>query len=569
LWPDTLNEVTDVDIKVELDQEMKTRDGVTLRADVYRPDTPDPVPAIVLRTPYNKALRHGRTDGLHPVTAAANGFAFVVQDVRGRWASEGEYTPITLHEGIDGYDCIEWVGSQPWCSGRVGMIGGSYESLVQFMAAEQQPPSLGAICPQFSGDSRRGALMLDSILISWAAGQAVDWITKQAAAGEATDADMKVIAETLQDPQAFARWLPLADMPLMQVGSLFTYEQMLGMLRGVGGIRVERIEIPVLMVGGWYDIDPQGSDVIFRRLLAEGGSQCREHSAVVWGPWEHCIVFEHIGERSFGVNGSGQAFGLPQLQLSFFDAHLRGGTSPPPRATWFVSGINRWKSATSWPPPDTTNGTWYLGSTAGANSRTGDGQLSTSQPDKDGEDIFHYDPFDPVPSFGGRFFRVGGSLPGPFDQSRVETRDDVLVYTSPPLDAPLEVAGDAKVTLHFVTDVEDTDIVVKLCDVDPSGLSHNISDNIVRMRWRAGTDEPSFLVPGESYTLTIDLTPVGHVFLAGHCLRLQVTSSNFPAYDRNMNTGQPEGTDSERVVATQRILFGAGTPSRLELEVLS
>ena len=549
-----------MDIKVECDLEMKTRDGVILRADVYRPDTDEPVPTIVLRTPYNKALRHGRFDGLHPVTAASSGYAFVVQDVRGRWASEGEYTPISLGEGPDGYDCVEWVAAKSWSSGAVGMIGGSYESLVQFMAAEEQPPSLRAICPQFSGDSRRGALMLDSILIGWSAGQAMDWIAKQTAKGTATDADMKIVVETLADPQAFAQWLPLCDMPLMRVGSLFSYEEMLGVLRGVAGIRFDRIDVPVLMIGGWYDIDPLGCDQILRRLLVEGGPKCRDHSAVVWGPWEHCIVYEHIGEGFFGPGASGAAFGLPQLQLRFFDAHLKGAPETVPRATWLATGTNVWKTAQSWPPPNTVQKVFHLDATTDS--------LAEDAPLSDGEAIYHYDPSDPVPSFGGRFFRVGGSLPGPFDQRRIETRPDVLVYTSSPLIEPLELAGDASVTLCLETDVVDTDFVVKLCDVDPSGLSHNISDNIVRMRWRDGTDEPHFTTPGEPFELTIELSPIGHVFSEGHQIRLQVTSSNFPAYDRNMNTGHPEGTDAHGLIATQRLRTGPTSPSRLELQVL-
>jgi len=556
-------------VRVDFDLEMRTRDGVVLRADVYRPEDSAAVPAIVLRTPYNKALRGNRFDGLHGVTAAKRGYAFVIQDVRGRWASEGEYTPISLTEGADGYDCIEWVAAQPWCSGQVGMIGGSYESLVQFMAAQEQPPSLGAICPQFSGDSRRGALMLDSILISWAAGQALDWVTKKAAEGVATDDDLAIVMETLHDPQRFARWLPLCDMPLMKVGSLFTYAEMLQILRGVAGIQCDRIDVPVLMVGGWYDIDPLGSAQIFSRLLVEAGERCRAGSAVVWGPWEHCVTLETIGERSFGQQSSALNFGLAELQLRFFDRHLKADADASVAgATWLVTGANVWKTAETWPPPDTSWQTWHLSGGGGANGVDGDGRLSLEAPDEDREDVYTYDPADPVPSFGGRFFRVGGSLPGPFDQRRVESRADVLVYTSAPLDEALEVAGDARVALHLTTNVVDTDFVVKLCDVDPSGLSHNVSDNIVRMRWREGTDKPLVIEPDEPFELVVDLSPIGHIFKQGHRMRLQVTSSNFPAYDRNMNTGHPEGTDAVGVKAVQRLAWGPATPSRLELQVL-
>ncbi|MBV9256277.1 MAG: CocE/NonD family hydrolase, partial [Actinobacteria bacterium] len=431
--------------RVDFNVEMRTRDGVVLRSDVYRPDGDAPVPAILLRTPYNKWFRSGRFDGLHPITAVQGGYAFVCQDVRGRWASDGEYQPITLTEGPDGYDAVEWVASQPWCDGNVGMIGGSYESLVQFMAAEQQPPGLKAICPEFSGDSRRGALLLDSIIISWAARQAIDWVTKKTAEGKATAADMAVVMEALMDPQAAANQLPLQDLPLMKVGELFTFQEMLAILRGVAGIAYDKIAVPMLMIGGWYDIDPVGcSDIVKSVQSLSPDDRARRETAVVWGPWDHCITREFLGEVSYGHQGSGDFVELPGQILNFFDRHLKGDESKVvPTATYFLTGEKRWHTAPSWPPPGTVPVTFWLDSTGHANGVDGDGALVGAAPAA-GQATFTYDPHDPVPSFGGRYFRVGGSLPGPFDQRRVESRDDVLVYTSAPLDADLIAAGDAR-----------------------------------------------------------------------------------------------------------------------------
>jgi len=556
-------------IRADFDVEMKTRDGVILRADVYRPEIDDPLPAIVLRTPYDKSLAYSRFDGFGAVFAARNGYAFVIQDVRGRWASEGEYQPISKIEGPDGYDCIEWLTEQSWCDGNVGMIGSSYESLVQFMAAEAQPPGLRAIVPEFSGDARRGSFALDATLIAWAAGQAMDWLAKRAAVGEASAADMEVVASVMHDPQVAARHLPLADMPLMKIGDLFSYAEMLEILRSAAGIEFSRIQVPALLVGGWYDIDPAGCAEIFRGLRTQAASEvARRDSAVVLGPWQHSMIVESVGEGAFGPSAHGLAMGLPARLLAFFDRHLRGASgSTVPTATYFVTGSKVWKEAAEWPPSESRWDCLYLQSSGGANSQAGDGVLHADAPDSPAvADRFIYDPADPVPGFGGRYFRIGGSLPGPFDQRRIESRDDVLVYTSESCSAAVEVVGDARLILHASTSCVDTDFVVKLCDVAPDGLSHNISDAFLRLRWRDGTDVAKFVEPGQVYEIALGLGPIAHTFGVGHRLRVQIASSAFPAYDRNMNTGHPEGSDAVGLKAEQSVWHGGDLLSRLEFQ---
>jgi putative CocE/NonD family hydrolase len=545
-------------VRTDFDLEMQTRDGTTLRADVTRPATSTKVPAVVLRTPYNKAARYGRLGGFGPTFAAKNGFAYVVQDVRGRWASEGDYVPISKVEMLDGYDCIEWVAAQPWCSGAVGMIGISYESLAQLMAAEAAPPSLKAIIPEYSGDARLGALMLDSILIGWAAGQALDWIQKSMATGEATADDLDTVMDVLKDPQAAALHLPLDEMSLFKVGSLFTYQEMLAILRAAAGVDYSKIQVPALFVSGYYDIDPPGIARHFSAFRSSAGtSRARQDTSIIWGPWEHGIAFESQGERYFGVNASADVKNLGEMYLQFLRRHLLDMDTSIPTASYFVMGTNEWRESADWPPPDSAWRSWYLS--------TSSELLDVSGPA--GCDSYEYDPHDPTPSFGGRYFKVGGSRPGPYDQRRVEERNDVLVYTSPVLDSPVDAVGDARLILYASSTAVDTDFAVKICDVLPNGLSYNICDAFLRARWRDGTDSPSWLTPGAVHELEITLGPIANVFQAGHRIRLQIASSNFPAFDRNMNTGHPEGSDAKGVVATQTVWRGGDHATRLEMHV--
>ena len=556
---------------IEFNVEMTTRDGVTLRADVYRPNAGGPVPAVVLRTPYDKAQRRVRVGGFDPVFAVENGYAFVLQDVRGRWASEGEYVPISKIEGPDGYDCIEWVAAQPWCDGNVGMIGVSYESLAQYMAAEQQPPHLRAIVPEYSGDARLSFMRLDSIMVGWAASQAADWMQKKILTGEASPQDLSIVMDALRDPQAVCEHLPLEDMPLMKVGALFSYGEMIEILRSASGIDWERIQVPALMVAGWYDIEPASIGRFFTNMKTRAGTEAaRDETAIVWGIWEHGIPFPNVGEGYFGLLAGVEMKMMSKVYLSFFDRHLRGDkTSMVPVADYFLMGANEWRTADAWPPPDVEWRTYYLDSTTRANSVAGDGRLTASAPTRGtGADRYVYDPHHPVPSRGGRHFKIGGSLAGPFDQYRIESRQDVLVYTSEPLESDLQVVGDCRLRLFITTDVVDTDFAAKVCDVDEAGVSFNITDGITRMKWRSGTAEPDLLEPGKMYEVLVDMGNIAHVFRAGHRIRVQIASSAFPGFDRNMNTGHREGSDATGVVAHQEIWHQGEFLSRLELQAM-
>jgi uncharacterized protein len=554
---------------IDFDVEMKTRDGVTLRADVFRPDTDQPVPAILLRTPYNKAVRYAGMDVITPEDAVRRGFAFVVQDVRGRWASEGEYVPISKIEGPDGYDCVEWIASEPWCSGSVGMLGMSYESIAQLMAAEEQPPGLKAIIPEYTGDSSRGAFMLDSIMVGWAAGQAMDALQKKVATGEAQLEDLAVVLDAIGDPARAARHLPLSDMPLMRLDGLSGYKEMLEVLRSAAGIRFDRYEVPALFITGWFDMATEDAVAFFSSVRSDACTDgARDGTCLVVGPWEHGRPTDSLGETFFGLRAMAQGMLLPDLIFRFLGHYLRGDeVLLPPTVTYFLTGANQWGDAPSWPPPGTEIVDLYLDATEGGNSSSGDGSL-VAAPGPDGVDEFDYDPSNPVPSYGGRYLRIGGSRAGPFDQHRIERRQDVLVYSTAPLVSPLTAIGDVCLELHASSSSVDTDFVVKVCDVDEEGTSRNVTDAFFRARWRNGYEAPSWLTPGETYRFSITVGPIGHEFKSGHQLRLQITSSCFPAYERNMNTGHDEGSDAEGVIAHQRIGHGPAQPSRLRLPVL-
>jgi len=559
------------DVRIDFNVETPMRDGVILRSDIYRPVTDKPVPALLTRGPYDKRVMHGSHMGMDIRAATARGYAVVSQDVRGRFASDGEFlvTPTQAVEGPDGYDTIEWIAQQPWCSGAVGMYGASYVSLTQWMAAAERPPHLKAIVPEKTGYPPRGAIMLDSILIAWAAGQARDWLEKAMLRQEAGEKEMRIVLDTLTDPQAAALHLPLDDMPLLKVGGLPKFHEMVELFHGQAGMDIAAVECPVLVVSGWYDMATTETarmyDILQHRAAKDGA---QPEANILFGPWDHGTGNLALGEWYFGPFAAARIALVPDLYLDFYDRHLKGDKSKPaPGARYFVMGANSWRTSPTWPPPGRPQ-SFYLHSAGAANSVAGDGRLAAEPPSAASPpDHYRYDPLDPVPSFGGRYFEFGGSRPGPYDQRRIEERHDVLVYTSDGLEQPLEIAGPVKLRVFVSCSTPDTDLALKLCDVHPSGISYNILDEFYRPRWREGFDKTLLFEPGKTYEFDIDMGPIAHQFRAGHRVRLQITSSAFPHFDRNMNTGHAMGVDAEGPTADIEIFHDADRPTQLILPV--
>ena len=561
---------------IDYDVEMKTRDGVTLRSNIYRPASEGRFPAILLRTPYDKSSARfdkNLITSIRPWDAASRGFVFMAQDIRGRFASEGKTEPpSTGGEGRDGYDAVEWLASQPWCNGRVGMIGGSFASITQWMAALEYPPSLRAIVPERTGGRNTGlfgAMQLDSTVIGWLAGQALNSIAKRIATGDATEQDLAAARQAFRDPQAVARQLPLDELPFLKAADLPSFaEQIDEFLHNMAKIDGTRIKVPALITSGWYDLTPGDAAEMFGTIRENGGSEAAQTgSRLIIGPWQHTGLGPHLGEKFFGNHASADAGGLPDLELKFLSRWLRDEEVDIPVATYFVMGINQWRQADAWPPPGTRMGKLHLRSRGKANTRDGDGELRWDAPSRESNDSYRYDPHHPVPSYGGRFYELGGSIPGPFEQRRIEGRPDVLVYTGEAIEETLEVAGPVRLTVSISSDAVDTDFMAKLCDVDDTGNSYNIADGFVRCRWRSGTDKTSWLTPGEITQIEIDLGAVAHAFLPGHRIRLQLTSSCFPAWDRNMNTGNALGSDARGMIAEQTVYHGGAHLSFLELPI--
>ena len=552
-------------IAIQHDVPARMRDGVVLRADVYRPEGEGPWPTLLMRTPYDKR-EPLILILLDPLRAARAGFMVVVQDTRGRVASEGEWLPLR-HERADGHDTVEWAARLPGSNGRVGMFGDSYMGHTQWMAAIEQPPSLGAIAPAVTwrepldGLLARGGALELGLALPWDLETGVDHILRSAASAED---GMGRVDALIDDYDRLARDgyadLPVHEAPVLQrhgVPDLGTIGMLADPERAdwsrVEG-RHERVTVPTFHIAGWHDIFLQGTIDNYAAMAALG-----RPARLVVGPWHHTATWsDPVGERCFGLRG--HRFGAPahphgdtiDEQLAWFRRHLDPGASPvaedaEPPVRIFVMGRNRWRDEQTWPLARAHTQRWHLHA---------DGGLSPDAPATGAPaSEFAYDPADPVPTLGGNTVMAPAYPPGAFDQRRVEERPDVLAFTSEPLQQELEVTGRVRVVLHAESSAPSTDWVARLCDVHPDGRSFNVCDGIVRVAEHAN-------VLGR---VEIDLWSTSIAFLPGHRLRVHVTSSNFPRWDRNLNTGDQRSARFE--TARQRVHHGE-RPSWIELPVV-
>jgi putative CocE/NonD family hydrolase len=570
-------------IRMDRDVPMAMRDGTVLRADIYRPEDNDRHPAILVRTPYNKLLS-GNSDFLNFVDAAHAGYAVAIQDIRGRFASEGEWRQdaMFMREGVDGYDSVEWIAGQPWCDGNVGMAGGSYLAALQWVTAMENPPHLKAIAPWIGASSTleeqslTGGATALYMMVSWVPTMAVDVADRMEKSGRDV-ADMRLaIAHALSNPSEVYSYLPLKEVPLAQFEGI---REMWGRRLNTAADRelaerarrkYDRVTVPCFHVSGWYDIFTWATFHNFGMMREQGGSDlAREGQHVLMGPWIHGgRLLAFWGGLHFGASAGVPAAQVSEQSLAFFDKYLRGMDIHIPAVRYFVMGRNRWQNADTWPLPQTRWQRFYLHSMGGANTAQGDGVLSPNEPDAEPNDMFVYNPLRPVPTVGGRFLPMAGLVPGPLDQSHIERRQDILCYTTAELEEDVEVTGPLEMHLFAATSARDTDFTAKLVDVYPDGRAYNIAEGIKRARGRESVFNPEPVNPGEIIEYTINLGDSSQLFRKGHRVRIDISSSNFPMYDRNMNTANPIGEDAEGVPAMQTIYHQRGYASYVDLPVI-
>jgi putative CocE/NonD family hydrolase len=566
-------------LTVERNVATPLRDGVNLYADVYRPAGPGPFPTLLQRTPYDKL-----NSGVLPFVAraASAGYAVVVQDVRGRFESEGEFYPF-INERPDGADTLEWLTAQPWCDGNIGMYGGSYVGMTQWQAAMSGHPALKAIVPNVTasnyhdGWTYQGGAFELQFNLSWTMSVLALNTASRAHDGDITSAGFQALVDgsDIMGPE-FER-LPLTGHPLFAQYARYyddwvnhpTYDDFWAAL-DVSRLHAE-LKVAAFNMGGWHDIFLKGTLHNFTGMAA---GPLGDRQRVMIGPWNHGGLRggNPIGATDFGMRSTGAMIDSDGMHLSWFDRWLRGVESddvhrPPVRL--FVMGANTWRDEHEWPLARTEWQDWHFHSAGRANSLNGDGFLARDTPGAEPPDSFVYNPRNPVPTLGGGLccnavFALGGA----YDQRAIEAREDVLVYSTPPLAEPLEVTGPIKVVLHAATSAPDTDFTAKLVDVCPCGCARNLTDGILRARYRASHTDGVLVTPGEVVEYEIDLWATSNVFLKEHCIRVEVSSSNFPRFDRNPNTGELPGRSTDLVSALQTILHDAEHPSRIVLPVI-
>jgi len=549
---------------VEMRFNLKTpmRDGVTLSSDVYLPRAAGPFPTVLMRTPYDNNTPAMIEKGRRLANA---GYVCVIQDCRGRWDSDGDYYP--FKEGEDGYDTQEWIRQQPWSNGKIGMAGGSYLGAVQWQSAPYRSPALTCLAPRviccdsYTGLVYPGGAFQLNVMMTW--GMRTNGRTAQSIDFHNWTEAFRALPVKAMDELAgreLSFWQDWVEHPTYDdYWTAFNDEQRWG-----------EIAVPAFNMGGWYDLYAQHTFINFNGLRLHGRTPQARQSKLIVGPWPHALsTSPRTGDIDFGAPSM---VDLEALELRWFDYWLKGianGIVDEPPLRLFIMGINQWRDEHEWPLARTDWQKWYLHSGGDANTLRGDGALSPDAPSDEPEDTFVYDPLYPVQTMGGNNCCSPHIVPwGPYDQRPVEMRPDVLCYTSEPLPADLEVTGPIQVVLYAATDGLDTDWTAKLVDVSPTGYAKNLCDGIIRARYRESLSQPTLLTPREIYAYTIEVGVTGNVFRQGHRIRLEISSSNFPRFDRNPNTGHPFGADSELRPAHQTVYHTQAYPSHILLPVI-
>ena len=547
---------------------VKMRDGVSLIADVYRPVSDEKFPVLLERTPYNRAGSLRTANEL-----ASHGYIVVLQDTRGRFASGGEFYPFR-NESADGFDTVEWAAKLDQSNGKVGMFGGSYVGATQMLAAMAVPPHLVSIFPYvtaseyYDGWTYQSGALMQWFSSSWTSGLTIDTLRRQADAAQA--------------PKEWVKTLPLQDYPLLKTpppSSVAPYfRDWLSHERDDSYWQQWRVSdhysqmtVMGLHGGGWHDLFLKGSIKNFTGLQQQAATAAaRAGQRLVVGPWAHAPTSPE-GKIGDVVFGKAAVLDMTATALKWFDYSLKGinneySSGAPVRL--FIMGDNVWRDEQEFPLARTRYTKYYLHSTKGANSVAGDGLLSLASPATEKADEFDYDPQNPVPTIGGRLCCGQAIPPGPADQRPNESRADVLVFSTPQLTEDTEVTGFVSLELYASTSAVDTDFTALLVDVDESGYARFLTDGIVRARYRESTRNATEVVPGKVYKYTIDLWATANVFKAGHRIRLYVSSSNFPRFNRNLNTGEDIMMSTRSVRAHQTIYHDREHSSALILPLV-
>jgi uncharacterized protein len=557
------------------------RDGTVLYADVYRPVESGSYPVLLMRLPYDKSAAQSGVYG-PPSGYAGRCYIVVIQDLRGLYTSEGTFYPFR-DELDDGYDTVEWAAGLPQSNGKVGMYGFSYVGATQWLAAIKAPPHLAAIAPAHTGSDYYDGWSYEGGAFSLAFEES--WATSSLTAGAVPRlGDQSVVDKLAEARGGIAKsytHLPIRTYPWLMpdrpevAGFFFDWVKHSDRdeywRRWSIRERWPQVKVPALNFAGWYDVFLNGSVENFVGMQKSGGSEAaRNGQRLVIRPYVHIPWDTKSGDVDFGAEAANTTM---DQQLRFFDYWLKGknnGADKDPPVRVFVMGANVWREAQDWPIPGTRFAKFFLHSRGQANSSFGNGQLTT-EPPVGGEPTDHYvyDPANPVPSKGGHSCCFATVAPvGPYDQTDIEKRADVLIYSTPPLSEAVEVTGPITVKLYAASSAPDTDWTAKLVDVAPGGKIINLNNGIVRASHRNSLETHEPIDPGKPYEYTITVFPTSNLFKVGHQIRLEISSSNFPHYDRNLNTGRPVGADAQMIAARQTIFHDAAHPSYIELPIM-
>jgi putative CocE/NonD family hydrolase len=557
---------------------VKMRDGTILRADIYRPKADGQFPVLLQRTPYNKSF--GWTFGM---TGAGRGYVVIIQDVRGRFTSDGDWYTFK-NESDDGYDTIEWAAALPYSNGKVGMFGGSYVGATQMLAAIAHPPHLAGICPVVTASNYHENW-------TYQGGAFEQWFNESWTSGLAQDTLSRAVAKNTNALLGMNK-LPLSAYPL------FNAADGAGVPAGVPystsvlapyfldwlahpayddywkRVAIDEhyaeIAVPALTIAAWYDIFQDGSLRNYAGMKAHGATEsARRGQRLFVTVGGHAGNGRKIGDVDFGEAAA--QYDENDLTLKWYDFLFKGVQNEfagkPVKI--FVMGANTWREEDDWPLARAQSTRYFLHSAGGANSLRGNGSLSLAVPRTESPDHFVYDPATPAPTVGGPLCCDGSHLPpGPRDQRAVEARDDVLVYSTPPLAQDMEVTGSIELELFAASTAVDTDFEAKLVDVAADGFAQNLTEGIVRARYRESREKAVLMNPGQIYKVAIDLWSTSNIFRKGHILRLEISSSNFPRFDRNLNTGEDAAFAQRFVPATNAVYHDADHPSALILPVV-